>query len=204
MYDRGARHAPLHIRQLGAEAGGEDLQAASDKVAAAASTISRFIAKGLPRQLGQNLFRYAATGHSQHIMAGKCIGQSAALAFDACLRTAWGTVLDVPLTDAAWSRGSLPLKSGGYAFGATEHRAPAAYVACWSRIHEYVCRHTGHDSPEELLQADPGLAAELRQSTTLVRAMVPAVFAIPWGHDKHPSKGIKQKVLMMPYYKGAR
>ena len=192
------------LPQLGAETGGEDLQEAGRKVGAVAMTLSRLIASGLPRQIAQSLFRYAATGQTQHIMAGKYIGETAARAFDTCLRTAWGTVLGIELTDSAWMRGLLPLKSGGCAFGAIEHRAPAAYVACWSRIHDFVSRHAGLGGPGELLQADQLLAAELQQATSLMRQFVPAIFSIPWEHGTPPSKGVKQKTLMIPYYEGRR
>ena len=192
------------LPQIGAEAGGEDLRRAAEKVSAIAEMIARVIEHGLPRQLGQNLFRYAAAGQTQHIMSARRLSPTAALAYDACLRSAWATVLDMPLTDAAWTRGNLPLREGGYAFGAIEHRAPAAFVACWPRTWSYVCRHLGLSSAAELLQADLVLAEESRTSAAAVRSVLPEVFGIPWEHAEPPSKPIKQKTLMVNYFACAR
>ena len=135
------------LPQIGSDVAGGDLRLASEKVSALADSIVKLVEHGLPRQIGQNLFRYAATGQTQHIISARRIPQSAAHAYDACLRAAWAKVLDIPLTDAAWSRGCLPLREGGFAFGAIEKRAPAALVSCWSRTCTYVwpdqpCRAT--------------------------------------------------------------
>ena len=190
--------------QLGAEAAGGDLRRAAEKVCALADAISSLVQHGLPRQIGQNLFRYAATGQTQHIISARQVPPSAAQAYDACLRAAWAKILDLPLTDAAWARGNLPLRDGGFAFGAIERRAPAALLACWSRTCMYVCRHVGLTSPAELLQADPALSEELQSSAATVREFLPALFGIPWEQAEPPSRPTRQRTLMVNCYASMR
>ena len=192
------------LPQLGAEIMGNDLRRASEKVTKLADSINNAVESGLPRQVGQGLFRYAAAGQTQHIIAARQVPQTAALAYDECLRDAWGKVLNLPLTDAAWSRGNLPLRHGGCSFGAIEHRAAAAFIACWSRTHSYTCRHVGASSAAELLVSDAVLGGELRGSAGAVRLMVPRLFSVPWEDGQPPVRPIRQRELMANYYATAR
>ena len=192
------------LPQLGAEAGGEDVIRAATKIAGVGESIKNVIHHGLPRQVGQNLFRYAAAGQTQHLIAAKAVPQQAVQVHDAQLRATWSDILDIDLTDAAWTRGNLSMKDGGCAFGAIEHRAPTALLACLSRTHPYVCRHVGLNGPEALLLGDPGLAAELGAAAAAMRRHIPAAIAIPWENGTVPGNAIKQSALLGPYCQAAR
>ena len=77
------------LPQIGADLAGGGLRLASQMISALADSIVKLVEHGLPRQIGQNLFRYAATGQTQHIISARRIPQSAAHAYDTCLCAAW-------------------------------------------------------------------------------------------------------------------
>ena len=62
---------------LGADVAGGDLSLASEIVSDLADSIVKLVEHGLPRQIGQNLFRNASTGQTQHIISAPHIPQSA-------------------------------------------------------------------------------------------------------------------------------
>ena len=78
--------------QLGAESSCQDLTAAAQKVSMMAQAIDRSCEHGLQRQIGQCLFRYAAAGQSQHIIAARRLPDESVRAYDARLRAGWSTV----------------------------------------------------------------------------------------------------------------
>ena len=90
-----------------------------------ATQLAYLTANGLPLQLAQHLLRVGTNNLTQHILAAKPISAEKVAAFDNNLRQAWQTLLELPLTDAAWVRGSLPMKEGGVGFGMIGPRAAA-------------------------------------------------------------------------------
>ena len=98
--DGGPRKHRLIAPSIGCRGAGGDLRQASERVVATAKAIDALIPHGLPRQIGQDLFRYAAAGQTQHLMSARRVLPAAAQAYDARLREAWEIVLDVHLTDA--------------------------------------------------------------------------------------------------------
>ena len=79
-----------------------------------------------PMQVTQHLFRLGTGILVQHILAAQRRTSTATGAYDMNLRHAWGTVLGIPLTDAAWAQVSFPVREGGVGFGSIGLLTPVA------------------------------------------------------------------------------
>ena len=180
------------------------MAAAAKKVINMAQHLAKLVAKGLPLQIAQHLFRVGSINLVQHILVAKPLPTSAISAYDTNLRQSWQVVIGLPLTDNAWRRGCLPLREGGAAFGAIGLRAPVAYSCAWSRTWSFVARHLGVTSAEEILHADPALSRELRDATAAFRPLVPNIFAVSWEHGVAPSNEFRQKTRLQYMFKNMR
>ena len=183
---------------------GHDLEAAKQKVNELAVLLRELNANGLQLQLCQHLFRIGSSNLVQHIIATKRLPQSAIVGYDANLRQAWQNLLGIPLSDGAWTRGSLPLKLGGASFGAIGPRAPAAFLATWSRTWKYVADHLGITLGSDLLTGDTGLATDLDDAAKSLRPYIPALFSVPWENGEVPTRGTRQTVLLARIYETTR
>ena len=183
---------------------GSDMATSITKVTKMATQLAYLTANGLPLQLAQHLLRVGTNNLTQHILAAKPISAEKVAAFDNNLRQAWQTLLELPLTDAAWVRGSLPMKEGGVGFGMIGPRAPAAYVSAWSRTWSYVAKHMGVDTATDLLSLDPGLATELSGAAAALRPLIPRTTAIPWEHGQTQDRKIRQGTLLQQVWRSIR
>ena len=187
-----------------AQQSGNDLSAAKQKVSDLAGRLKDLNASGLQLQLCQSLFRVGSSGLIQHIIGTKRLPQGSIVAYDANLRQAWQGLLGIPVTDRAWTRGCLPLRLGGMSFGAIGPRAPAAFIATWSRTLSFVTGHLRVALPSDILTIDSSLAADLRDAAGSLRPYVPPLFSIPWENGEMPTKECRQGTLLEKVYETTR
>ena len=93
---------------------------------------------------------------------------------------------------------------GWVSFGAIGPKAPAALVSSWSRTWQYVARHVGSATGDDIIAWDAGLAADLSEAAASLRPLVPNIFAIPWEHRQAPSTPMKQRTLLQNVYRSTR
>ena len=84
-----------------------------------------------------------------------CFLSSSLEVFDSLLRSLLGTILNMHLTDTAWTQASLPVRAGGLRVRSTTQLAPSAYLASAAG-----CAHLAHQILPQWLQTSPSPAVE--------------------------------------------